>query len=393
MLIFSERSRTDATPKGHREGSFTFLDRIAGAYWDQVRELVEEWFTHVPETERPDLRSRLRSKDDRQGDAAFFELYLHESLRRAGYAVEFHPEVTDTPRRPDFLATKGDSRLYVEATIPSASDESVRQNKITSQVYDVLDKTVSPNFYLWIMVQQYQPAAPRVAPLRRELGAWLDTLDPDDVDLATAGSRRELPTFEWSRDGWTIEFRAVPKPRARRGDTGNRPLGIFGGDRASFVDDVSPLRSAIDRKGRAYGALEAPFVVAVATTSVTSDDDDVVSALYGTERFQQAFDPDGHELWVPVRAPDGYWRSGGNTWDHRHVSGVLIARNVYAAFVARQTHTLWVHPDPLHDAPQLPMWGSARVRDGALERTPALSEPHTFFSLPEAWPEGEPFPR
>ena len=43
--IFSAVERTDPSPGGHRESHFQFIDRVAGHYWDQVRDLVEEWFS------------------------------------------------------------------------------------------------------------------------------------------------------------------------------------------------------------------------------------------------------------------------------------------------------------------------------------------------------------
>jgi hypothetical protein len=40
-LVFSDRKRLDASPRG-RESAFAFLDRVAGPFWDRVRQLLEE---------------------------------------------------------------------------------------------------------------------------------------------------------------------------------------------------------------------------------------------------------------------------------------------------------------------------------------------------------------
>lgn len=86
------------------DSNFQFLDRVSGPYWDQVPGLIEEWFARLCTDARADVRSRLRSKEDRQYNGAFFELYLHECLLRMGYTVTCHRALEETSRRPDFLA-------------------------------------------------------------------------------------------------------------------------------------------------------------------------------------------------------------------------------------------------------------------------------------------------
>lgn len=75
MSIFSETIRTDPSPANHGDGQFKFLDRVAGPYWDQVRDLIEDWFSRMCPDAQADVMGRLRSKDDRQVRGAFFELY------------------------------------------------------------------------------------------------------------------------------------------------------------------------------------------------------------------------------------------------------------------------------------------------------------------------------
>lgn len=106
MSIFSEIARDDPSRRAHGDGQFTFLDRVAGPYWDQVRELIEDWFSRLCPDAQADIRGRLRSSDDRHVRGAFFELYLHECLLRMGYTVTCHPVLEGTTRRPDFLAEK-----------------------------------------------------------------------------------------------------------------------------------------------------------------------------------------------------------------------------------------------------------------------------------------------
>src|SRR3712207_8522149 len=61
---------------------------------------------------------------------AFFEVYLHECLRRMGYSVTCHPELEGTSRRPDFLAKKGGRSIFVEARSASASDVRSEERRV-----------------------------------------------------------------------------------------------------------------------------------------------------------------------------------------------------------------------------------------------------------------------
>jgi hypothetical protein len=109
-------------PSTHQESSFESLNRIAGDYWEHPRALMQEWLDRMPsEQEYNDLRQRFRSRDDEQFRSAFLELYLHESLIRAGYTVTIHPEVQGTSRRPDFLAERDDLRFFMEAIAPGST--------------------------------------------------------------------------------------------------------------------------------------------------------------------------------------------------------------------------------------------------------------------------------
>ena len=91
--VCEDAHRSDPSPASHAESSAAFLNRVAGSCWDQVRHLVDEWVAHIPVDSRVDIIARLKSAQDRQSTAAFWELYLHETFTRAGFDVELHPAV------------------------------------------------------------------------------------------------------------------------------------------------------------------------------------------------------------------------------------------------------------------------------------------------------------
>jgi hypothetical protein len=160
------------------------------------------------------------------------------------------------------------------------------------------------------------------------------------------------------------------------------------------AQDEEGIKNALSDKGSAYGPLGAPYVVAVASSSPTTDGYDVKNALYGAESLLISTRPGGEtHLEAVIRNPDGYWYKGDH-WDHRHVSAVLVVKQLHPASVATQQHTIWEHPDPQWPVPSLPMWRRSTVDvHGAmhfvdLERTQA-----EWFGLTNPWPIGEPFPR
>lgn len=391
--IFSAVERTDPSPAGHGESHSQFIDRVAGPYWDQVRNLVEEWFSRLCSDAQADVRGRLRSRDDRQSKGAFFELYLHECLFRMGYAVTCHPQVDGTSRRPDFLAEKDGSAVYVEARSASSSDIAVGAAARVNTLYESLDKVDSPDFYLWIDVDRQGGGPLRARPLRSALEEWLKDLDPDAYEDRGNG-RRDFPGLPYEANGWRIQFHALPKSPKARGKKGVRPLAILSGGQAFGGHDQEGIKNALSDKGSAYGPLDAPYVVAVASSSMSTDDHDVKNALYGTEALQVATGSGGETRPAAlVRSPDGYWYKGDH-WAHRHVSAVLVVKQLHPAFVGTQQHTIWEHPDPERCVPQLPMWRRSTVNaHGTMHFVDPARTPTEWFGLKDPWPIEEPFPR
>ncbi len=84
MYLFDKGRRVDAAAVHRGESHFEFLNRVDTPFWQRVRDLLDPWVAHYSADNRPDLVERLRSKLGSQHLPAFWELYLHESLRRDG---------------------------------------------------------------------------------------------------------------------------------------------------------------------------------------------------------------------------------------------------------------------------------------------------------------------
>jgi hypothetical protein len=116
MVVYTNRNRTDASPRREAEPDAEFLGRIAGSYWDQVRDVINEWWSHLPDAAQPGLRSRILDRNqDSNVSSALWELYLHEMLLGSGCTVQIEHRKGSRNRNPDFLVTRDGQQFVVEA--------------------------------------------------------------------------------------------------------------------------------------------------------------------------------------------------------------------------------------------------------------------------------------
>lgn len=393
--LFDQGTRTDATPSRHQESTFAFLNRVAGDYWEPPRSLMQDWLDCIPsDAEYNDLRQRFRSRDDEQFRSAYLELYLHQSLLRAGYQVTIHPEVPGATRRPDFLAERADQRFYVEAIAPGSSQAAKAAARRQAVLLDTVNQLDDPNFMLWLDELTEGPAAPPAGRLRADLTAWLATLDPDcDADW----DPEEAPTYTWEHDGWAAVFKPIPlKPEARgqRADPDHRAIGVYAHTGVDFIDDAPAIRKALTGKHHQYGELDAPFVIAVGTYIFDTNHWHTSNALYGATAVQWGRKAGGETVTRQIRHPDGYFGTPP-TWQNRHVSGVLVINQLMPYYLQRAEVTLWRHPNPVRELPDDPGLPSSTMILGndRVEELPPKRTPEDFFGIVADWPPGDPWAR
>jgi hypothetical protein len=390
--LFDEFIRTDSSPSKFLEGTYKFLNRASSQYWQQVRDAMATWLGHVPARHQTDLRQRLTSGSDSQFNAAYLELYVHETFWRLGREVIVHPD-TGTARHPDFLVKDDVQDFYVEARhIVGHSDAQRARLSRRAALYDALQGVNSPNFFLWIDVREIGPQDLAKRSVVRALEDWVATLNPDEEDeaLKAAGSLGVLKALVWRDRGWVVGFRAIPEVQEGRGKPGIRPLGIFGAIEVNASDGVAPLKRALLDKANAYGHLGKPFVIALGVDWFAGRDEfDITGALFGGSQLQITAGTDEPML---TRAPNGFW-FGGDRWLRRHVTGVLQVTNLHPAFFAKANPTLWLHPEPEHAFDPPAAWSVMRPTDsGEFVHERAGISHQELFGIADPWPVGEAFP-
>jgi hypothetical protein len=194
-MIFSKKARTDSTPKGYSERLYRFYNRAAGDRWDAVREVMEAWFSRLDEDVQRMMVKRFQGDDD-QFQAAWWELYLHESLLRMGFTVDYEPE-RDNGSRPDFLATHSLGHFYLEATTAQVSVKTSDADRRIAVIHDALNAIDLPIF-LDMNVLSSSPTSPSVNRLNKAIADWATTLDIAALtSLWERGEFRRVPQFTY----------------------------------------------------------------------------------------------------------------------------------------------------------------------------------------------------
>ena len=384
--VFDDFLRTDGSAAKHVEPTAVFLNRVAGDYWDQVRELLEQWASCYPPEAKADLVGRLRSPNNRQWSSAFWELYLHQTFLRAGYEVRVHPTLPQGSRQPDFLVANTTAEFYVEAKCIFGKQTDGEDARLRG-VFDAINEIRSPNFFVGLHVDQVGPRAPSTRGLRAAVETWLDSLDPDKIDSSDLSD--SIERYRWSQGGWLLEFHPMPIRADARGRTNHRPLGMWSSGEALPVASEGSLRAALKDKGSAYGRLDRPLLLAVNMNSGFDRSFETMNALYGSQMI--VFNSAAPGQAQNARKPNGYFGNPGS-WRHRHVGGVLVGPNIGPWAVATVAPTLWTHPSPTSTVPSLDIWQQATLTVDHVATRPAPKQPWELLGLASDWPRGDPFP-
>jgi hypothetical protein len=371
---------------------FEFLARCKRDECQNVRELMETWFSRYPEADSEDLRHRIQSDDERNFRSSFWELYIHELLVSLGYSVEVHPELdTEKETRPDFLAIAPSGReVIVEATSPTRdTEEPPAATRRKEVVIDTINDLDHPDFELSLETsgtRSWPRQSPSGSAVRSELNRWLNTLEYNRLRRALEEQGLDaMPKKEFDLEGWKIRFTAIPRSEQKRGSESDSIIKVrFSG--AQWVDSSSPIRKKIKDKATRYGDIDRPYVIAVNIDDPAIDEIDIMDALFGDEALQLHVDQEGKESTNMVRLPEGAWVYRTEQINTR-VSAVLIGADVKPWRVAQAPlilcHNPWAQREcvgPITELVQyLPSDSRMKKVSGA--------HPRRILDLPAQWPK------
>lgn len=341
MRLFDEKERERLGPSKYAESLFSFLNESAKPEVQRIRDLLEQWFSNFPVSEKAILRQRFRS-DDRGTLAVFLELYSYALLINQGFNADIHPPAAQEKQtHPDFVVLKNDEPVfYMESTLAARADLDPAEEAILNQIYDALNCLESPNFFIGVRIEEKSVSTPSISKICSFVKEKLEQLNPDDVpEIITDVDFDSLPRWLWSSHGWKLVFFPIYKPLETRGKPGVRPIGLEIYE-PEWIDPRKTILNALKEKATRYGLLDRPYVVTINATSLFTDEMDVTDALFGREHL--IIDRQAGSA-IPARAPDGFW-IGPKGPQNTRVSAVLIAIQLLPWTVSTHTPTLWHNP-------------------------------------------------
>lgn len=384
MNLFDDIERDYHLPKNESESSFEFFNRSARPAIERIRDKIEAWLTEYPSEHQEELVARLRT----DFDSPWYELFLHQTFLHMGASLEIHPDVGDRNKRPEFLVTLDRQKLIVEATLfKEESTQEKNRNQRLAYVYDEINKLDIP-FFLNVRnvscPSGYQFSPKRIkAFLERELSK----IDPDDLLIDYRYDKS--PNLKFINGSAYIEFRVLPKSKDSR-QKKTRAIGMkSSGTGMTFGTSEKRLRKALQAKGKRYGKLGLPYLIAANTLGhIAFDEEDLRGALFGTN---QEYVPAGSSSCQIRNLDDGLWGTAENP-KYTRVSGVLLGMalpwNIPRMNLSIYKNPWAEFPLPEFDWP-VPIYD--RV-DKSFEVQPPTARLGTLFCMEKDWP-GDFFPR
>ncbi|MCL5247576.1 hypothetical protein M4I21_17270 [Cellulophaga sp. 20_2_10] len=325
MKLFEDKIRTDKKPAKHNDNTFDFFDRSDSEKGKVIREVLNAWFDNYPQDEKPEFKKRFR----KEFSSSLYELFIHELFTKQGFTLESHPILKNSSNRPDFLARGNGIEFYIEVKEATDKTDSERalENK-TNQIYDIVNQTDSPNFFLQIeklnFKTEQQPSAKKVV---RYLESKLPEHNPDLVldNLSTLGIKG-IPSISFEDQNLSMVIKLMPKSKEIRGKKGIRPIGMFPSE--GFIGGADDsIKSALQKKATRYGELDKPFLICINSKSHRGTDNyDVMDSLFGSTSVSYSTDPNNKDERIE-RSMNGFFKDNSGP-KYTKVSAVMINRLV-----------------------------------------------------------------
>lgn len=325
MKLFQDKIRTDIKPAKHNDNAFDFFDRSNSEKGKVIREVLNTWFDNYSQSDKPEFKKRFR----KEFSSSLYELFIHELFTKQGFTLESHPILKNSSDRPDFLAKGNGIEFYIE--VKEATDktdvERAYENK-TNQIYDIVNQTNSPNFWLHIEKINFktdqQPSAKKVV---RYLEIKLPEYDPDLVmNNLNANGIQGIPFINFEDKNLSIVIKLMPKSKNIRGKKGLRPIGIYPSE--GFIGGADDsIKSALSKKASKYGQLDKPFLICINSKSHKGTDNiDVMDSLFGSTCVSYSTDPNNKDERIE-HGLNGFFKDSYGA-KHTKISAVMINKLV-----------------------------------------------------------------
>ncbi len=337
--LFDSFERTCLEFAKHNDNAYEYYNNSARTDMSKVRDTLEEWFHNYPEEEKKELKSRFK----KDFDSSFYELFLHELFCKLGYDITIHPDLPSSPKKPDFLISKDNLELYIEAKVVKGKTmEQEAFERKRNELYDNLNKLNTKDFFLDIedvcFLTRKQPSTKEMIKYIEE---ELKKIDPEILREELEKNRIEnLPKIEYKNRDVHVIVSPIPVSPSTREEK-IRPIGIYPAE-AFWGGGEESLKESIEKKAKRYGKLDKPFIVCLNSLDIrTSGKIDVDNAVWGTVAFSWSTNPESKdEKWI--RQLDGVFcdKKGVRL---KNLTGVFVSK-VCPHNIPVANYWLYEHP-------------------------------------------------
>ena len=239
---------------------------------DAFRSQIEKWFQNLPENQKADMYSRLRSLDDRQHLSAFYELLFHQYFLEENWKIQKHPSING--QTPDFIVDIPSQNINFFLEVATLMDEDKlkqneeRYNKLLRKINDIrTDFLVSVHLKEWLSEKINYDS------ITLDIKRWLSKLQKTEkahykVEISKSG-------FHGSIDA---SYYSDIKPQSGCVFAWSPPCG-------SGNPIIEQVKKVIGEKVKRYKFTKnsgKPFVIALCSSGQFLFDDFAIdSALYG----------------------------------------------------------------------------------------------------------------
>jgi hypothetical protein len=263
MVLFDEKDRFEFQDAEHGVTIFEFFDSNAQNRVKEVRDVLNDWFSRYPDSHKIDLKQGFKNNFY----TAMYELFIHELFMKQGFELFPHPTIPNSSKRPDFLAVKGSTEFYIEATVlTGVSEEESKKQNFLDNLINQLQKIDSPNCWLVLYGVKFKTAnQPATKKIKKAIEEKLAEIDPDKLAEVLTRNPIGFKKFNYEDENVKIELAALPKSEEARGNKGIRPIGLqYAGVTLSSADSDSDLiKESFKGKATRYGKLDKPFLICI----------------------------------------------------------------------------------------------------------------------------------
>ena len=221
--LFDDKPREYSGLSRRAETAYSFLDRTSLPEYARIRQMLERWVDRFPPDHQSKIVSRLRHNgsgsavENRQFDATFFELYLHEFLIGTGDSVVVEPEINH--RTPDFQTIERSAdgstiRYFIEATdIDLERGTELEGQWAELLAIDTLNEISSPKYHLFLRTAGALKASPRKSDLKLPFERLVAEADFETLLLASLRADYnidEAPSATFTSGEWTAQGALIP---------------------------------------------------------------------------------------------------------------------------------------------------------------------------------------